>query len=71
MQSTEATEDLIKNREDDFFKDAYKSRQLSKAHPLMHLITTYKKLSDVNSIELGEGELVSQKGGEGVGGGDG
>jgi hypothetical protein len=54
-------DELIKNREDSFFKDAYKSRELSKQHPLLHLITTYKKLSDANNIELSPEEMVSPK----------
>lgn len=49
---------MIKSREDAFFQDAYKSRSLGSQHPLLHLISTYAKLQDVNSISLNDNEMV-------------
>jgi hypothetical protein len=50
--------ELIKSREDAFFRDAYKGKELSKHHPLMHLISTYRKLKDLNGIQLSDEEMV-------------
>jgi len=49
--------ELIKKREDEFFREVFRAPQLAHQHPLLHLISSHKKIENVSNIELGEGEM--------------